>query len=296
MSAEATICDLSPDSDAAGPVSAVEIGGLRCSLGVQSFTGTYKKDVRATRHHFAYVRAVQHADRLTFHGCFDGEGYIARRLSEQDSFFLPMGRRWLGKSRGSATVRVLTCEFEHSAFAHAAGDRIDDFTLEPQFGASPIAPGLLERLEALCKAPDAYPRSYADALAVVFTSELLRACATKPFPLPRTATVGKSRFKPVLDHIEDTLESDTTLSDLAALTGLSVSHFSHAFNAAYGIAPHRYILRRRIDKAKTLLGASDSTIASISSRVGFSSQSRFTQLFSRHTGLTPSAYRLKLQR
>jgi AraC family transcriptional regulator len=290
MSAEATIYDLSTVS------GAVAIGGLHCSLGVRSFSGTYKDDLRATRHHFAYVREIQHADRVAFHGSFDGERYIARTLSEHDSFFLPSGRRWAGKSRGSATVRILICEFEHSAFAHACGDRVDDFALEPQFGASPIAPGLLERLEALCLAPDAYPRSYADALAVVFTSELLRACATKPFLPPSSATIGKSRFKPVLDHIEDTLESDTTLSDLAALTGLSVSHFSHAFNAAYGIAPHRYILRRRIDKAKTLLGASNSTIAAISSRVGFSSQSRFTQLFSRHTGLTPSAYRLKLQR
>jgi len=293
MSAEMAICT---DSDAPDTGSAVAIGGLLCSLSVRLFSGTYKKDVQATRYHFASIREVQHANGLAIQGSFDGERYIARRLSGQDSFFLPMGRRWVGKRRGTATVRILVCEFEQSAFAHALGDGVADYTLEPQFGASPIAPGLLERLEALCLAPDAYPRSYADALAVVFTSELLRACATKPFPPPSTATVGRTRFKPVLDHIEDTLESDTPLSDLAALTGLSVSHFSHAFNAAYGIAPHRYILRRRIDKAKTLLGTSDSTIAAISSRVGFSSQSRFTQLFSRHTGLTPSAYRLKLQR
>jgi AraC-like DNA-binding protein len=295
MSAEATICDPSTDSDASGTGSTVAIGGLRCSLSVRSFSGTYKEELQAPRHHFASVREVEHANRLAIHGSFDGERFIARKLSQQDSFFLPMGRRWVGKSRGHTTVRVLICEFEHSAFAHAFGDRVGDFALEPQFGASPIAPGLLERLEALCLAPDDYPRSYADALAVVFTSELLRACATNPFPPQSTAAIRKSRFKPVLDHIEDTLESDTTLSDLAALTGLSVSHFSHAFNAAYGIAPHRYILRRRIDKAMTLLGASDSTIAAISSRVGFSSQSRFTQLFARHTGLTPSAYRLKQQ-
>jgi AraC-like DNA-binding protein len=296
MSAEPTVCDSSTDCIASGLESAVAIGGLRCSLSVRIFSGTYKKDVQAPRHHFAYVREVQNDDRLAVHGAFDGQRFVARKLSEHDSFFLPMGRRWVGKSRGHATIRMLICEFEQSAFAHALGDRVGDFSLEPQFGVSPIAPGLLERLEALCLAPDAYPRSYADALAVVFTSELLRACATKPFLPPRIANIGKSRFKPVLDHIEETLESDTTLSDLAALSGLSVSHFSHAFNAAYGIAPHRYILRRRIDKAKTLLGASDSTVAAISSRVGFSSQSRFTQLFSRHTGLTPSAYRLKLQR
>jgi AraC family transcriptional regulator len=282
MSAEATIFDQ-------------RIGGLRCSLRVRSYSGTYKNEIQSARHHFAYVREVQHGDRLAINGSFDGGHYVARTLSEQDSFFLPMGRRWVGKSRGNATVRVLFFDFEHSVFADVFGDQVGEVALEPQFGTSPIVPGILERLEALCSAPDAYPRSYADALAVVFTCELLRAFATKPPRPPSTASIGKSRFKPVLDHIEDTLEADTTLSDLAALTGLSVSHFSHAFNAAYGVAPHRYILRRRIDKAKMLLGASDSTIAAISSRVGFSSQSRFTQIFSRHTGLTPSAYRLKLQ-
>jgi AraC family transcriptional regulator len=270
------------------------IGGLRCTLSVQQLSGT--RNVECARHHFSYVRDVQHADHFAIHGSFDGERFVARKPSRHDSFFLPMGRRWTGRNSGSATVRVLTCDLEHSALARALGERGANVALEPQFGPSPIAPGLLERIEALCLAPDAFSRSYADALAVVFTFELVQAFASKPFLPPRTATIGNSRFKPVLDHIEESLESDTTLSDLAALTGLSISHFSHAFNATYGIAPHRYILRRRIDRAKTLLGVSDSTITEISSRVGFSSQSRFTQIFSRHTGLTPSAYRLALQK
>jgi AraC family transcriptional regulator len=296
MSAEATICGPSTDSTPTDLGGTVTIGGLTCSLRVRSYSGTYEGDVLASQHHFASIREVRKGRRLVICGSFDGEPRVARNLSEQDSFFLPKGRRWVGKSRGQATVRILFCDLDGWAFAHAFGDRIASLDLEPQFGASPIAPGILDRLEALCSAPDTFPRSYADALAVVFAFELHRAYSTKPLSPPSSANVGKSRFRPVLDHIEDTLESDTTLSELAALTGLSVSHFSHAFNAAYGIAPHRYILRRRIDKAKTLLGASDSTIAAISSRVGFSSQSRFAQIFSQHTGITPSAYRLKLQR
>jgi AraC-like DNA-binding protein len=271
--------------------STLAVGGLRCSLSVQSLSGTYQNEIQGTRHHFAYVREVRHANDLAIRCSFDGERCVARKLSPRDSLFLPMGRRWVGTSRGIATVRVLTCDFEHSALANAFGDRVGNFAFEPQFGPSPIAPGILERLEALCLAPDAYPRSYADALAVVFTCELARAYTSRPVSLLSTTHAGKLRFKPVLDHIEDTLESDTTLSDLAALTGLSVSRFSHAFNATYGIAPHRYILQRRIDRAKMLLSSSNATIAAISSRVGFSSQSRFTQIFTRHTGLTPSAYR-----
>jgi AraC family transcriptional regulator len=296
MSAEAITWRAKTDSRPGDGRSAVAMGGVTCSLSLRSYSGTHEESVLEPHHHFCSVREVQHGNRLMAHGSFDGERIITRKVGERDSFFLPMGRRWIGKCRGSATFRILECDLEHSALEQVFGDRIGIFDLEPQFGASLIAPGLMERLEALCLAAETFPRSYAEALAVMFTCELLRACATKPFALPGSVNVGKSRFKPVLDHIEDTLESDTSLSDLAAITGLSVSHFSHAFNAAYGVAPHRYILQRRIDKAKMLLVNSDFTIAAISSRVGFSSQSRFTQIFSRQTGFTPSAYRLEQQR
>lgn len=295
MSAEATTCGPSTASVPGDGGGTVAIGGLRCSLNVHFYSGSSDSVIRAPRHHFVYVREIQDG-RLAIRGSFDGERAVSRQLGEQDSFFLPLGRRWAGKIRGNAKVRHFTCDLDHSAVELQFGDRIGNLNLEPQFGTSPIAAGILERIEAICLAPDSVPRSYADALALVFTWELLRAYAAGPLPVPVTATVGKSRFKPVLDHIEDTLESDTSLSDLAAITGLSVSHFAHAFNAAYGVAPHRYILRRRIDKAKALLGNSDFTIAAISYRLGFSSQSRFTQIFARHTGLTPSAYRSEQQR
>jgi AraC family transcriptional regulator len=276
--------------------STVAIGGLTCYLSVRTFSGTCESDKVAPRHHFAYFGELQPGHRLATHGSFDGERPLQYNLRAQDSFFLPMGRRWAGTSRGHATVRMLACDLEPSALVHAFGERMGTLELEPQIGASPIGTGILERLEALCMAPDTFPRSYADALAVIFTCELVRACAPRALPAPDTAAVGRARFKPVLDHIEDTLENDTSLADLAALTGLSVSHFSHAFNSAYGVAPHRYILRRRIDKAKGLLRTSNQTVAAISAHVGFSSQSRFAQIFSRYTGLTPSAYRSEVLR
>jgi AraC-like DNA-binding protein len=282
-----------PEANPIYPVDAasVAIGGLTCSLSVESYSGTHACELVAERHHFCSVRDVQDATRLSIYGSFDSEPRIARCVRGQDSFFLPVGRRWVGKRKGKATVRVLTCDLEPSSFADAFGDRIGELDLQPHFGSVPMAPGLLERLEALCLAPDTFPRSYADALAVILICELMRACTGKEFPPRSTANVGTSRFRPVLDHIEDTLGADTSLSTLAALTGLSVSHFSHAFNTAYGVAPHRYILQRRIEKAKLLLSTSNATITVISQRVGFSNQSRFSQIFAQQTHLSPSAYR-----
>jgi AraC family transcriptional regulator len=271
-------------------------GGLSCAVTAWSLSGTRQNELSLPRHHFVSFQELHHGDYLVERGAFDGKRYPSRVLSERDSFFLPQGHRWIGTCRGNGKARILVCDLEHSVFALALGDQVRGFDLEPYLGPSPIASGLLERLEALCLTPDAFPRAYADALTAVLAFELFRARTTKPFPPLFNSRVGTSRFKLVVDRIEETLESDPGLSDLAALMGLSVSHFSHAFAAAYGVAPHRYIMRRRIDRAKALLRTSDATVATISARVGFSSQSRFTPVFARQTGTTPSAYRLQQQR
>jgi AraC-like DNA-binding protein len=125
----------------------------------------------------------------------------------------------------------------------------------------------------------------------VLKGEVSRACATRTFAAQPDAAFAPSRFAAVLEHIEDHLESGVGLGDLASMMGLSVSRFSHTFKATFGVAPYRYIVHRRIAKAKTLLRTTDSTVAAIAARVGFSSQSRFSQMFAHKTGLTPSAYR-----
>lgn len=105
------------------------------------------------------------------------------------------------------------------------------------------------------------------------------------------ADIAISRFKGVIEYIDENLDRNISLVDLAALMGLSPSRFSHVFKVAYGVAPYRYILERRIERAKVLLCNSDATVAAISEEVGFSSQGRFSRVFTRSTGTTPSVYR-----
>ena len=100
-----------------------------------------------------------------------------------------------------------------------------------------------------------------------------------------------ARFKPVIDYIEEQLDGDIAISQLASLAGLSVAAFAHAFKGEYGIAPYRYLLERRIARAKILLRSTSETIASIATQLGFPSHSRFSQVFFRYVGLSPSQYR-----
>jgi AraC-like DNA-binding protein len=75
------------------------------------------------------------------------------------------------------------------------------------------------------------------------------------------------------------------------MVALSVSQFAHAFKAEYGVSPYRYVIVRRIERAKTLLGTTDHNIASIAQRVGFTSQAKLSESFGKIVGVTPTAYR-----
>lgn len=95
----------------------------------------------------------------------------------------------------------------------------------------------------------------------------------------------------ITDYVEANLEQELTLSDLAALAGLSLAHFARAFRLTVGTPPHRYVLHRRIERAKQLLCGSEQPIAAVAFDCGFSSQAHLTSVFSRLVGTTPAKFR-----
>jgi AraC family transcriptional regulator len=84
---------------------------------------------------------------------------------------------------------------------------------------------------------------------------------------------------------------DLALEELAALAGLGAKHFARAFRQSTGVPPHRWLIERRIERAKIHLAADDLGLAEIALACGFADQSHFTAAFRRGTGITPGAYR-----
>jgi AraC family transcriptional regulator len=95
----------------------------------------------------------------------------------------------------------------------------------------------------------------------------------------------------VLEYINEHLEQDIKLADLAALLSMSQFHFSHQFKQAIGTTPYQYLLQQRVERAKQLLKQSDQSIMDIAFLCGFNSHSHLSQQFRQLTGMTPKDYR-----
>jgi AraC-like DNA-binding protein len=81
------------------------------------------------------------------------------------------------------------------------------------------------------------------------------------------------------------------LPTLAGIANVSEAHFIRTFRATFGETPHRYLQRRRVERAMFLLRATGRSVTDVCLDVGFSSLGTFSRSFRDIVGETPSAYR-----
>jgi AraC family transcriptional regulator len=82
-----------------------------------------------------------------------------------------------------------------------------------------------------------------------------------------------------------------SLEKVAGACNLSVSQFGRTFKKATGMTPHRWLVQRRLERAKDLLLRSTMSLAEIALDCGFSEQSHFTRTFSHLVGTSPGRWR-----
>ncbi|WP_059052885.1 helix-turn-helix domain-containing protein [Paenibacillus senegalimassiliensis] len=91
-------------------------------------------------------------------------------------------------------------------------------------------------------------------------------------------------------YIEDHLNESISRSELADIAGINPDHFSRMFKKQTGISPKEYITRLRMERAKSLLAKSPSSIMEVARSVGFEDPYHFSRRFKQVVGVAPSAY------
>lgn len=129
---------------------------------------------------------------------------------------------------------------------------------------------------------------YAETMANALAVHLLRNYSTQgDRSIPCKGGLSQHKLRLVIDYINDYLERDLSLDELAAIAQLSPYHFSRAFKQSTGISPHRYVIKQRIERAKQLLLQGKMSLADVAIACGFSHQSHLNRHFKRLTGVTP---------
>ena len=107
------------------------------------------------------------------------------------------------------------------------------------------------------------------------------------------AITAPRKVQRALALIDRRLDERISLQQMAHVAGTSPHCFARLFKRSIGVAPHQYVIRRRLERAKELLEETPLSIAEVALAVGCANQSHFSALFHKATGVTPLGYRLR---
>jgi AraC family transcriptional regulator len=156
----------------------------------------------------------------------------------------------------------------------------------------PLVEQLMLALDGVVRQWQPTARTYVDHLGGLLAAHLVRTHSThrKPSP-PMAAGLTDRQLASVRALMVARLAEPLPLAELAAEAGLSVSQFTRRFRAATGLAPHRFLIRLRVDAACRLLRSGSLPIAEVAASCGFSHQEHLTRVLRAHLGTTPGVLR-----
>jgi AraC-like DNA-binding protein len=136
--------------------------------------------------------------------------------------------------------------------------------------------------------PDPLHDLYGDGLALALLIDVLKLVKS---PSRKRGELASWQLKRAVEFIRANCLRGIRLQELASLTGLSQSHFSHSFKASTGMTPHDWQINARLDRAKELLLAGDQPLIAVAADTGFADHAHFSRVFRKHVGTTPSQWK-----
>lgn len=129
---------------------------------------------------------------------------------------------------------------------------------------------------------------YAESIGVALAIQLLGLSEDR---VPRTGRLTNRQLRELCEYIDVHLDQPLTLSVLSRKIGASSSHLRAWFKMATGTTIHRYILRKRVERARLLLSQGRLSTSEVALAAGFSHQSHLARWMRREYGYTPGRVR-----
>lgn len=191
----------------------------------------------------------------------------------------------------TGTANILTMQLSWSSIrqvADAEGRDAARVELQPRIAFDD--PVLAHLLYAAATASDGGAEPVEPIIARLLTAHDTRH-RSRP---PAVGGLSPSKLRRVRARVEASLDDPPTLDELATLAGLSTFHFAREFHRSTGSSPHRFILRRQLDRATMLLADRDVAVADVAAAAGFAHASHLARHLRRRTGLSPDAFRTRI--
>lgn len=155
-----------------------------------------------------------------------------------------------------------------------------------------VVRGLGISLVPALQRPEQANRLFLDSVAMAFLTHV--ACTYGDMPIEpglKRGGLAPWQERRAKDMLRAHIDGDISLEQLAGACGLSRSHFARAFKKSAGMPPHRWLLVRRVERARDLLLNSALSLEQIAERCGFADQSHFTRVFVNLVGAPPGEWR-----
>lgn len=206
--------------------------------------------------------------------------------------FMPPGLRVRSRIGGISRLTHLDLHFDLPILLGRFEGTVDRDRLEtPRLGFADQRVMRLARLIAAeCAEADRQGLHdlYGESLVLALFAALLEA---EPAVKSARGRLAPRQLRRATDFLQDNCLRTVRLEELAALTGLSQSHFCHAFKASTGMPPHQWQMQARIGRVKEYLTRAEAPLTVVAATTGFSDQAHLTRVFRRWTGTTPAAWR-----
>lgn len=152
--------------------------------------------------------------------------------------------------------------------------------------------GTLEKMRGLMAQEEEPDRLYAETLGLLTAIEIAQVQAgTLKLTPGQSGGLSRTQLKLVFDFVDARLGSEISLDDMAGVAHLSRFHFARAFKKSVGEPPYAYVLRQRIERAKTLLKSTKMQVNEVAVATGFKTASHFVRAFQHAVGTSPGSFR-----